>query len=297
MTEVDYKIDYITRLFSKITHKKYESYVIQRIWHRLNNDEVLFVGQQYISRGTKYALADLYLPQINLIIEIDEIHHDSNEAQILDEIRSNDIRRYLDNVVIKRIAIFKNHSLRSLTDIHNDIDNVVSFIQDTVSEYKSQGKFIPWSSNYMTPNYYHQKGYLDVYTNDYVRTIDEIGEIFNTKVPKKGWQRPGGFLIDNNIEVWTPRINNDTWCNEMTDDGKIFYEYNKVSDEKRLKHLNEQISQNKIRIVFYKQKDFLGINQYKFVGVFKMNIEASQKEGKCVWKRISTKYIISNENN
>lgn len=292
MTEVDYKIDYITRLFSKITHKKYESYVIQRIWHRLNNDEVLFVGQQYISRGTKYALADLYLPQINLIIEIDEIHHDSNEAQILDEIRSNDIRRYLDNVVIKRIDIFKNRSLRSWSDIHNDIDAVVTFIQDTISEYKCKGKFIPWSSNYMTPEYYRQKGCLDVYTNDYARTIDDIGKIFNTKVPTRGFLRPGGFLIDNNTEVWVPRINNTQWCNEMTDDGKIFYEYNKVSDEKRSKHLKEQISHNKTRIVFYKQKDFLGINQYKFVGVFEMNIQASQREGKCVWERTSTTYKI-----
>ena len=67
----DYKLDYITRLFKSIRNKRFESYVIQRIWNQLNNINVKFVTQQYFSREDgKYALADLYLPQINLIVEL-----------------------------------------------------------------------------------------------------------------------------------------------------------------------------------------------------------------------------------
>ena len=46
---VDYKFDYMARLFRKISHKRFECYVVQRIWHSLNDDRVKFVVQQYAS--------------------------------------------------------------------------------------------------------------------------------------------------------------------------------------------------------------------------------------------------------
>ena len=61
--EYDYKLDYMTRLFRKIRNKRFEAYVIQRIWDLLNDDSIRFVTQQYFKRNEngKYALADLYL--------------------------------------------------------------------------------------------------------------------------------------------------------------------------------------------------------------------------------------------
>ena len=76
---MDYKLEYMERLFAKISKKKTESYVISRIWHQLNDDRVKFVVQQYIRRThDKYALADLYLPQLNILIEINEPFHKNN---------------------------------------------------------------------------------------------------------------------------------------------------------------------------------------------------------------------------
>ena len=76
---MDYKLEYMERLFAKISKKKTESYVISRIWHQLDDDRVKFVVQQYvrIDKG-KYALADLYLPQLNLFIEVNEPVHEAN---------------------------------------------------------------------------------------------------------------------------------------------------------------------------------------------------------------------------
>lgn len=63
---IDFKLDYMATMFRKISHKRFETYVIQRIWHRLNDNEIQFVTQQYVDRpkDDEYALADLYLPQV-----------------------------------------------------------------------------------------------------------------------------------------------------------------------------------------------------------------------------------------
>ena len=87
---MDYKLEYMERLFAKIGKKKTESYVISRIWHQLDDDRVKFVVQQYIRRTQdKYALADLYLPQLNIFIEINEPFHKNNVE--VDKIRNEEI--------------------------------------------------------------------------------------------------------------------------------------------------------------------------------------------------------------
>ena len=90
---MDFKLDYMARLFRSIENKKFESYAIQRIWHLLDNDDVQFVVQQYFKRNDeKYALTDLYLPQINLVVEIDEVQHADERNKILDAERIRDIK-------------------------------------------------------------------------------------------------------------------------------------------------------------------------------------------------------------
>ena len=70
------KIDYITNQLKKTFGKKYENYCITRIYSLLNRNNIKIVTQQLFKRkGKKIALADLYLPQVNVQIEIDEGHH------------------------------------------------------------------------------------------------------------------------------------------------------------------------------------------------------------------------------
>lgn len=67
---MDFKLDYMARLFRSIRNKRFESYAIQRIWHQLDDDREQFVTQQYFKRKDGgYALADLYLPQINMVVD------------------------------------------------------------------------------------------------------------------------------------------------------------------------------------------------------------------------------------
>lgn len=64
---IDYQLDYMEHLFC-IKHKKTESYVIHRIWDKLDDMRIRFVVQQKVELPNgRYALADLYLPQIGIL--------------------------------------------------------------------------------------------------------------------------------------------------------------------------------------------------------------------------------------
>ena len=78
MTETE-KREYLIKTLSRTKRKDYENYVVGAIWHRINNLEIKPVSQQYVKRNDgKYALLDLYFPQINVGIECDEAYHEHN---------------------------------------------------------------------------------------------------------------------------------------------------------------------------------------------------------------------------
>ncbi len=289
---MDYKLEYMARLFKSIRNKKYESYVIQRIWHLLNDDRILFVTQQYFSLGSgKYALADLFLPQINMVIEVDENQHEKIEQKVLDAIREKKISA-ISGVDVKRIKIFKNPTESfTLGEINQQIEKLVDEIKNSVQVLGSN--FKPWEGDkLMTPDYYISKGYFMVSENDYIKTIDDAAAVFGTKANHHGYLRSAGFKVPNDPDkkVWLPSKGNKYWENELLDELTIT-ECSK-DPNKRQSHVEEKIAENETRITFFRQKDILGFNYYKFVGVFRIDASASRKKKKCVWKRDSDQYKL-----
>ena len=69
------KKEYIIRQLGRTKNKKYETYVVTRIIHLLNDFTIKFVTQQYVTRPEGRALTDLYFPQFGVHIEVDEVHH------------------------------------------------------------------------------------------------------------------------------------------------------------------------------------------------------------------------------
>ena len=69
------KLEFISRQFSKAEKKRFEHYVVTRIWHSLDDLSIKFVTQQYVSRPDSRALTDMFFPQLQIHIEIDEGHH------------------------------------------------------------------------------------------------------------------------------------------------------------------------------------------------------------------------------
>jgi len=86
------KLEFITRQLSKAQTKRYEHYVVQRIWHRLNRSDLKMITQQFVSRPNsepRRAMTDMYFPQLGIHIEIDEPHHLNQVAA--DQLRQADI--------------------------------------------------------------------------------------------------------------------------------------------------------------------------------------------------------------
>lgn len=285
---MDYKLEYMTRLFAKISKKKTETYVISRIWHQLNDDRVKFIVQQYIRRTQdKYALADLYLPQLGIFIEINEPFH-KNIAEI-DEIRNEEILQV-------------THSKPIVIDCDNSIENIHSKISEVVQQIKQaiikQGdNFIPWDGgSTLSVEYHCKKGYLKVDESEYVRTIDEAFAIFGARAKHRGFLRVAGASIPNkeNEIVWCPNSVHRIWCNELSENGLEIREHNKMDGQTRKAHIEKYMSSNQRRVTFFREEDELGFRFYRFVGVFELNKEKTEKENKCVWERISDCYYFKN---
>ena len=315
---MDYKLEYMERLFAKISKKKTESYVISRIWHQLDDDRVKFVVQQYIRRTQdKYALADLYLPQLNIFIEINEPFHKNNTE--VDKIRNEEI---LSVTHSKPIVLDCDNDIQ---EIHRQVADVVKLIKQRISELGD--KFNPWDdASTLTVEYHRNKGYLKVEDNECLRTTEDVAAVFGTKAKHRGFLRASGaedneclrttedvaavfgtkakhrgFLRASgaaipdkkNEIVWWPNTEHRLWHNELSGDGMFIYEYPKAED-KRAAHLKQWLSApEETRITFLRYKDDLGFCFYRFVGVFKLNKEKSIKENKCVWERISNTYQLN----
>lgn len=285
--DMDYKLEYMERLFAKIGKKKTESYVISRIWHQLDDDRVKFVVQQYIRRTQdKYALADLYLPQLNIFIEINEPFHKNNVE--VDKIRNEEI---LSVTHSKPIVIDCDNDIQ---EIHRQVTDVVKLIKQRISELGD--KFKPWDdASTLTVEYHRNKGYLKVEDNECLRTTEEVAEVLGTKAKHRGFLRASGAVIPNKKHeiVWWPNTEHRLWHNELSKDGMFIYEYPKTED-KRAAHLKQWLSApEETRITFLRYKDDLGFCFYRFVGVFRLNREKSIQENKCVWERVSDTYQLN----
>ena len=289
----DYKLDYITRLFKSIRNKRFESYVIQRIWNQLNNINVKFVTQQYFSREDgKYALADLYLPQINLIVEIDELQHETNTNKILDDKRSNDIIAIAD-VDIQRVKIYKeNREQYTLEEVNQQISNIVELIEQKIRE-KGEN-FIPWNGDFLSVSYHRNKACFRVSDYDYMKNIDDAATVFGTKAKHRGFQRVAGFSVPNkeNYIVWLPAKINKHWENELLEVDEKVIIIEKPKNGKTDKHIENVKCKKEKRITFFKEKDNLGFNYYKFVGVFEFDEELTNDKGDCVWKKVNDEYKL-----
>lgn len=275
----------MTRLFAKISKKKTETYVISRIWHQLNDDRVKFVVQQYIRRTQdKYALADLYIPQLGIFVEINEPFHKNNIE--IDRIRNEEISQVTHS---KPIVIDCDNSIE---EIHSQIFEVVHQIKQAIIDRGE--RFIPWDGgSTLTVEYHRKKGYLKVDESEYVRTIDEAFAIFGAKAKHRGFLRVAGASVPDkpNEIVWCPNSGHRIWCNELSEDDLEIREYNR-NEQSRSEHVKRYLSSSQKRVTFFREEDELGFRFYRFVGVFELNKEKSEKENKCVWERISDYYQL-----
>ncbi len=276
-------------MLAKIANKPTESYVINRLWHRLDDIRVRFVLQQYVKRKEGYALADLYLPQVGMIVEVNEAYHETDEQKLKDAIRNREVAD------ATKADVFVVRASGSLQEIHEQVDNIVSEIRTRIVALDD--KFLPcdYSITRSTPEYYKSRGFFSVNTEDWLTNIDDIAAVFETKPKHRGYLRVSSVVVPNHPDeiVWWPQPNHRTWHNELSDDGMFIYEYNKKSEEERRKHIEQWLNSKQKRITFMKHLSYGVLPTYTFVGVFQINKEKSIEKNMCVWERISDTYQLN----
>jgi very-short-patch-repair endonuclease len=280
------ELEFIIKQISKTNKKNYENYVVTRIWHKINNEEIKFVTQQYVSRPNGHALTDMYFPQFNLHIEIDEPFHESQKE--LDIKRETDVIEATGHV-IERIKITDD-----LRFVNNQIDRIVVKIEKLQLLQIKNKSFEPWNlKKELDPLQYKIKGYLDIRENPAFRTILDASNCLgqNYKGVQQAWFPS---KVYSNHYLWFPKFYaNARWDNKMIENGNTIIEKCKIEGKKET-YVHDTIKKYKSikRIVFPRSKDNLGSILYKFKGVYIIDEERSNESMGMVYKRIKTRFDI-----
>lgn len=141
---------------------------------------------------------------------------------------------------------------------------------------------------------YMSKGYLDARSVDSFRRIEDIAATFGVPLNaiRRGFQFKGAALWPGRERVllWWPkpdslRKESDPWHNEPSEDGGEIREWHR-DQAKTLEHIEACAEEDCTRPTFICERDKDFGYHYRYVGVFKMDVEASRTEGRVVWKRM-----------
>jgi hypothetical protein len=263
------KSEYILKQLNKSKNKIYEAYVTHRIFNAIKRFDLRFSCQQYVNfENNNYALLDMYFPDLNVQVEIDEGHHNHKENIKLDEERQEFIIGILnlkkDDLKELRVKIYDETKLKCIEEIDKDIDEVIVKIKNIIH------KLNPEAWNYdedFSYKKYLNKKIIKVSDNIQLKYISDVINLFGGKKDgnhfKKASQVKGygelSHLKSHGIYYWCPQKNHKNWENTLSKDGLTIREKD-----------YEDYPQDEIkRATFFKAKDNLGNEFYRFVGLFK----------------------------
>ena len=273
------KIEYITRQFLRAEKKRFEHYVVTRIWHLLNDLEIKFVTQQYVARPEGRALTDMFFPQLKIHIEIDEGHHKKKIEW--DKLREVDIINATGH------KIYRVDVTKDIFAINNEVDNIVNHLK--ASKNSLMG-FKAWNIEAeQNPQTYIDKGFICGENDVAFRTLVDAANCFGHKY--KGLQK--GSVVHRNEPnklIWFPKLyDNNGWNNQISNDEKTITEICKLPEISK-RHIDEIVN-GKIhdRIIFARVKSPLGDIMYRFKGEYKLGKNASNYQTGLLWRRVSNK--------
>ena len=263
------KLEYIARMFSRAQSKVYENYVVTSIYHRINNFDLKPVTQQKVVSNDdpeKYYLLDLYFPQINYGIEIDEPAHNNPAYQLHDITRADDVYQ----AIKCKEEVVKIDSNCDLDDVNKQIDKIVDEVKKIISDTeKKTGSKLEWPDNAtMLKKAYNRKS-IDVSEDIDYGNFTQI------------WQGLTGETLKGNRVGYKPlRDGNHLWVPWLSADfrGKTYKSGNgkweNILNEDKTEIIekgNKQLDPvGQTRVVFMHMKDEFGKPGVRFIGVFKL---------------------------
>ena len=278
------KLEYVLAQFKKARNKSYEAYVVNRIWAGINSDEIKIVCQQHITRPDGRALTDMYFPQLQIHLEIDESHHlNQREA---DALRESDIVDATQHE-IWRIPVTKKGKTLELKALNQIIDHYAKEIILRIKKLKANNLFKPWSLEEHTAQYWIDKGEINETDDCSFHYNHEAANCFGLNLNLKSIWTGGRTLPDPYKYIWFPKLyKNGQWHNEVIND-TIIEKF--IVDDSPIRHpAFDEISTNpdkQERIVFAHVKDNLGYVMYRFKGLYKLDLNESTIQNTLIWKR------------
>lgn len=261
------KTEYIIKTFTRTTNKQFENYVVNAIWNRLGRFDLRPVTQQYVKlKNGKYALMDLYFPQIKVGIECDESYHTDNIEN--DDVREKSINDVLNSIdETSGFEMMRVKAFKSIEEIDREIDEIVIKLRK-----KLDGDIKPWKIIDKPAEMVLENGKISTDDALEFKTIQELCRCFGRD--DKPIQRCY-FDIGNGYQIWCPKLavyeenrpkagSAAGWINELSEDKEFIYESNPENDDAD----HRPQTQNKPRIAFAKSKSVLGIDAYRFLGVY-----------------------------
>ena len=284
----DRKREYLIKTLSRTKKKDYENYIVNAIWHKLNRLDIQPVTQQYIKRSDgKYALVDLYFPQIKYAIECDEAYHIKNKYE--DEKRQLTMEEILSSYdessdfILRRISAYQ-----SMASIELQIDKVVSEIKEVIKKCN----LLSWDIDVPAYELALRTKWIGIDDGLRYDTISDICRCFGKDY--KNIQK-SFFNINHKYTIWCPQLavikDNQLispavhgWINYLSDDWEIIYEKNQNVELERNKITDRE---KKPRITFAKCQNPFGKPNYRFIGVF--NLDGIENESALrIYKRSAT---------
>jgi very-short-patch-repair endonuclease len=288
----DPKREYLIRTFSRTKRKDYENYILTAIWHKLDRSDIQPVTQQYIKRSDgRYALVDLFFPQINIGIECDEVYHIENEEK--DYKREITMEQMLSAYEeTEDFELYRIKAYEEIESIEKQIDDVVANIKNKIR----RSIFPAWDFSESPYSIAVDKKMIHVADRLAFRTIVDICKCFCKYY--NGMQL-AYFNIGHGYQLWCPKLAINLegehrsvargWINILSDDWNSIEEAN--DNVSKVMKESDKLQSSRPRIVFAKSTDVLGQSAYRFIGVFHAYPEDPRASDTSVIYKRTAQYI------
>lgn len=296
------RLDHIAYMFNvRTVGKAYENFIVNAIYAKVAEPELMPVTQQYVNNPSDrrhYYLLDLYFPQLNYGVEVDEEHHLDDDQKVRDRVRAEDVRTAIE-CEEDRIAIYNaDGRKRTIEEINDDIERVVRKIKEKIATIAT----LKWETNEDRKRAVLEKGVFSV--QDDV-SYGSVTEIYNICGGKRSGRERGMkakmlqrcyYRLNNNYKLWVPILA------EVDEDGvvrnsKMGYE-NSLSDdktilmEKSVNPIDPTLDIAYKRVVFMRMRDYYGRPCIKFIGIYELTEESDDKEYVHIYRRIADEVRI-----
>ncbi len=285
----DKNLEYITRTFARTKRKDYENYAQLAIWRGIDRSGIKPVTQQYVKRyDNHWALIDLFFPQLNIGIEIDEAYHAGQYKQVDDQIRADEVLSRFDYIgESMKPKIIRVNAHEGLERFESDIRLAIKEINEAIVKLKN-GVYVPWNySDEFDTSRYLSKGYIDLSEDDakFRHQID-VANLFGHQY--RGMQRGAcRHGVDSDIMIWFPKLYETgyKWHNKINSNGTEIVEWTDGGG-------GDIPVNQRVRYTFGDKKDdVFNTKFYRFLGEFQLD-----SQGSCsvrhIWKRTKTRVPV-----